>query len=78
MRTKYIRAQHAGHYTNGPDVGHDLEIWEVEGEKDRTGIPTDAEYHSGSLNRGVQTWRYVRRAPMTGTCARCDQLRGMK
>lgn len=74
----YRRAQHAGHYGHGPDSGHDLESWSVaQGWSDArpAGVPADAEKHSGYLANGVQHVVYVRRAPLTGTCKRCEALR---
>ena len=79
----YRRVQHAAHYSNHPMKGHDLEQWDVEGNLqrgDRTGkpiapdgVPNDAQYHSGyRTGEGVQHWVFVRVAPMTGTCRRCE------
>lgn len=78
----YRRIPHAAHYEGQQGKGHDLEQWDVVGDvarSPRTGhpvapveVPRDAEYHSGYQQDGVQHWLFVRTAPLTGTCARCE------
>lgn len=70
----YARIPHAAHY---PHIGggHDLEQWTY-AQPERLpvpeGVPADAEYHSGSRSEGVQSWHYVRTAPLSpGICERC-------
>ncbi|HAN92932.1 MAG TPA: hypothetical protein DCQ33_12760 [Nitrospira sp.] len=74
ITTKYYRAQHAAHYMYmPPGNGHDLESWDFVGDKNAppSDVPKDAKYHSGMMVDGVQWWRFVRIAPLTGACAIC-------
>jgi hypothetical protein len=90
MKTTYRRIPHAAHYAySHPAVGHDLEQWDVDTQAEpgttesarilvrhsTIGLPPNAEYHSGYLDRdGHQHWIYVRTSPLTGPrCNRCPQ-----
>jgi hypothetical protein len=81
MNTTYRRIPHAAHYANGSAaVGHDLEEWDVTSDakplKSAAGIPADAEWHIGYLDKqGRQHWTFTRVAPITlGPCSRCQPL----
>ncbi len=68
---KYTRERGAA-WKDDPVAGWDLERWDFAGstghreEAAAAGVPSDAAYHVGYLDRdGVQCWVYVRRAPNT-------------
>lgn len=80
----HSRISHAAHYDNHhPDVGHDLEWWDsmlpfYDAPKPRD-VPANAERHSGYVDReGVQHVMFCRTAPLTGTCPRCEALKGVQ
>ncbi len=81
LKYTYTRGQHAAHYSHHPDVGHDLETWDCVLPKFDSPrpdqVPADAERHSGWYDghHGEQHVLFVRRAPMTGSCPRCDSLK---
>lgn len=87
VATRYSRSRHAAHTSHRPGEGWDLEVWTVTVPESRgeigmacpvrtEAIPPDAEYHSGTrLRDGRQEWRFVRPAPLTGTCAICEARR---
>lgn len=73
----YRRQQHAAHYSeHHPTRGHDLEVWDAQQtwtDPHPEGVPADAEKHSGYLDNAHRPHvLFVRTAPLTGTCARCE------
>lgn len=75
----YTREPHAAHYAGLPGRGHDLEGYTY-AQPTRlpvpAGVPSDAEYHHGFVESGVQRWTYVRRAPLSDVeCAVCARGR---
>ncbi len=74
-----IRTYHARHAAHtGPGQGWDLDTWDVvgvewqPGQPKPSGVPADAEYHSGHRLSDGQHWYFTRKAPLSeGTCAAC-------
>lgn len=73
----YRRVPHAAHY-GAANTGHDLEQWDVAqpfAAPHPDAVPADAEKHSGYIARdGKAHTLFVRRAPLTGTCPRCERV----
>lgn len=73
----YHRVNHAAHYGNVAYYGHDLEEWtyaQAARLPRPDGIPSDAKYHVGFVDNGIQHWVYTRIAPMSGPCKRCESI----
>jgi hypothetical protein len=77
----YTRVRHATHGAYGAS-GWDLDQWDVTSPERPhvarvgTDVPSDAEYHSGYVDReGRQHWIYIRCAPMSPEpCPRCEDV----